>query len=198
MFIYKKSKYCDKIDLTIIKFRQGGYMTFFEKHKSQFQEDLSKSYMRSVCASQGITFHDHSDRDNDGTDCTLKFYDTDNKQRELKVQVKSTQNINVSGEFIQYDIEAATHNLLCDNEYRATSVFLLEVNSDISKWAELTENELLVRHKMYFYDYSGESVTTNTTTKRISIPIDNVVDPNNFLQKCYEIFDNWLSTKEGN
>ena len=172
-------------------------MTFFDKHKTQFQEDLSKSYMRSVCASQGVIFIDHHDRDNDGTDCTLKFYDNLNRQRELKVQVKSTQNLNVSNGFVQYDLESDTHNQLCDNEYRATCIFVLEVNRDVTKWTELAENELIVRHKMYYYEYSGEQRTLNISRKRVSIPITNVVDPKDFASKCQEMFDTWMNSKGG-
>jgi hypothetical protein len=172
-------------------------MTFFDKHKTKFQEDLSKSYIRSVCASQGITFIDHQDHDHDGTDCTLKFYDNLNRQRELKVQIKSTQNLNISNGFVQYDLEAATHNQLCDNEYRATCIFVLEVNHDVSKWTELIGNELLVRHKMYFYEYSSEQGTINIATKRVSIPITNVVDPKDFALKCQDMFSSWLNSKGG-
>lgn len=173
-------------------------MTFFEKQRTKFQEDLSKAYLRSVCASQGILFFDHTDRDFDGTDCTLRFYSNEDKQRELLIQLKSTQNLNISNGSILFDIDSAVHNKLCENEYRATCLFVLEVNPNSNIWTELNGNELLLRHRMYYLEYSQQIATTNATTRRVSVPITNIVDPKDFLSKCNEMHDSWLNSKGGN
>jgi len=51
---------------------------------------------------------------------------------------------------------------------------------------------------MYYFEYSQEDTTINGSTKRISIPVTNVVDPKDFLSKCNEMHDAWLISKGGN
>lgn len=166
-------------------------MSYFNDHYVEFQEDLSKAYLRAVCARQGILFHDLSDRDKNGIDANLELV-KDDGSIEIKVQIKSSKNMTYNDEGkIIYDVDATLHNKLCDNKFRITVIVLLIVDEDSSKWSILNEDELVIKYKMFYYEYLNEEITDNSSSKRILIDVNNIVDPSNFYDKCVEIHENW-------
>lgn len=98
----------------------------------------------------------------------------------LDFQAKASANWELMNNEIVYDLEAKTYNdLVSRSDAEATLVLvLLCLPKNQSEWHISTASETTLRHCCYWYVIRGE-ITDNTATKRIFIPCENLLTPEN-------------------
>ena len=95
-------------------------------------------------------------------------------------QAKSTIDWEVRDTNIIYDLEAKSYNDLVERAGGYTYPFyliLLCLSQDDESWLRIEPDRLILQNCAYWIKLTGPS-TTNTGTKRISIPISNIFNPN--------------------
>lgn len=109
----------------------------------------------------------------------------------LEIQLKSTTDSSIiyDEDCLKYDLEAKTFNDLVfrlqSNSLTPLYLILFILPDEENQWVEITEDALKLRKRAYWYiPSSGESMTPNTSKKRISIPLSQVVDLE-FLERCF-------------
>jgi hypothetical protein len=98
----------------------------------------------------------------------------------LDFQAKSTINWELADNKIVYDLEAKTYN---DIVFRTSSettliLILLCLPKDQREWHAASISETTLRHCCYWHFFTGEA-TKNVTSKRIYIPCENILTPEN-------------------
>ncbi len=170
-------------------------MPYKDDHIAKFKEDLSLAYLQAVCAVQGIVLEVFK-HDSNGTDGILKCYDDEDCEYNIQFQLKSSTLLIDEETTKKYDVAADVHNKLCERKNRITALFVLELNKDRNQWSIMNDNELLIRHKMYFLDYETQSTVNNSSKFRVTIEKNNVIDPKNFGDICFSIYNKWINSKK--
>ncbi len=109
----------------------------------------------------------------------------------VEIQLKSTtdSSITYDEDCVKYDLEAKNFNDLVfrvhSNSFAPLYLILFVLPDEEEQWVEITEDALKLRKRAYWYIPSlGESMTPNTSTKRIRIPLNQTVDLE-FLERCF-------------
>lgn len=97
----------------------------------------------------------------------------------VEFQLKSTINWEVDGTSIAYDLEAKTYNDLVTRGpfHPPLILILLCLPKERDDWIAASREHLTLKHCCYWALITGEP-TDNKRSKRISIPQDNLLDPN--------------------
>jgi hypothetical protein len=148
------------------------------------QEQLSRAYINAVVADAGHVFQPASELDY-GVDGSVKQIKVVNKRRcesgySFDVQLKATTTWEVDNEYIIYDVEAKTYNDLSlrFSERRATEIVLavLCLPANEREWLTISQEELVLKKCCYWCQLK-DGPTNNTSSKRIKIPICNILSP---------------------
>jgi hypothetical protein len=96
----------------------------------------------------------------------------------IDYQAKATVNWELVDGKIVYDLEADTYNNFANRtEAEATMILiLLCLPKERSSWHSAAYDETVLRHCCYWHTISGES-TPNASTKRIFIPVEQLLTP---------------------
>lgn len=152
-----------------------------EQHQ---EEGLSRAYVHAVAAHAGFKYEPKGPPDY-GVDATIHHVAERNGRHvesghSLDIQLKATTNWIDSDEAVLYDLEAKTYNDLVERfaEEHGTPMVLvvLCLPKDRDEWLHVSSDQLELRRCCYWCQLSG-SPTANTTTKRISLPKENVLGP---------------------
>ncbi len=106
----------------------------------------------------------------------------------LELQVKSTtkDGINESKEIIKYPLKVKNYNDLIDRKRNFSTTLLLVLfilPTDIKKWVEMNQEELMIRKCAYWFFPENETESTgNESTKTITINKRNLLSIDNFNQ----------------
>jgi hypothetical protein len=147
------------------------------------QESLSLAYTHAVAGSAGVNLH--VDRIFDyGVDGTFRPVILRDKRRvesgfPLDFQLKCTKNWSISDSNIVYKIETKTYNDLVtrtDDEIGIV-LLLLCLPSLQSNWVSFCEDNFMLKNCCYYTKLSGRPVSNEKSTKQISIPRKNILDP---------------------
>jgi len=108
----------------------------------------------------------------------------------LQLKATTENSIVIENEIIKYDLNSSNYNdLLMRKESKCPLILILFVlPSDKINWLKITDNELIAKKCAYWYfPEETEVITTNSTTKRISI------NKNNFIsnETLNQLFDNY-------
>ncbi len=110
----------------------------------------------------------------------------------IQLQIKSTTESSIIADdnSIKYDLESKTYNDLVfrvNSEYITPLYLILMIlPDDTNKWVELSNNELVLRKSAFWYiPNTGSTPTTNSSSKRIVIPLNQIVDLS-FLDVCFK------------
>ncbi len=159
-----------------------------------YQEDISISYLRAVCAEAKVDFTLRQ-RDSDSKDVTLSKKITTssglNVFVDLNVQLKSTYSsseYSVSGNNIIYKLKAKNYNELCAKT-TTDIVLALLILPNADNWIAQNHDELKISKSMYWCSLSGKTPTLNASTVSIALSKDNLLTPaglNSILLKIAE------------
>lgn len=146
------------------------------------QEDIHISYITALCASADISYEKQI-HDDDSTDGILKkriilpnggFFDS-----QLRIQLKSTSSPSQYSEdetMISYKLKAKNYNDLCTPSTTPIILGLLILPEDSGSWVQLRPEDLLIKGRMYWADFSSSIRTDNLSSVSVNIPKNNVVD----------------------
>lgn len=151
------------------------------------KEDLQISYISAICASASISF-DLQRHDADSTDAIIKKeLLLPNNQRfvsSLRIQLKCTSSQSQYTEtekIISYKLKAKNYNDLCARCTTPILLGLLVLPDDENEWVTWTEQDLIIRGRMYWAEFSGKSGTANTSTITVTINKKNIINQDTLL-----------------
>ncbi len=97
----------------------------------------------------------------------------------LDLQLKASINWSLTSAHVVYDIEADAYNRLVfrrDNSSIPCALVLCCLPKDSSTWISVGEEELVIRKCCYYHFIEGDE-TTNTSSKRLHIPRNQLLTP---------------------
>jgi hypothetical protein len=152
--------------------------------KQHKQEQLSRAYINAVVAHAGHKFQPATELDYGVDGCVKQIKHSNNRRYEsgygFDVQLKATTTWEIDNNCIVYDLEAKTYNDLARRftEPRATELILavLCLPPDESEWLEISQEKLVLKKCCYWCQLK-DGPTENETSKRIRIPIVNILSP---------------------
>ena len=155
---------------------------------SKKKEQLSIAYISAVCAKAGVLFNT-SKNDEDSMDATLSLNlildDGSTYSSRIAVQLKSTSSLTQYSEdnnHIRYKLAVKNYNDLCRRSSFPQFLFLLILPEDEGLWLKWSEEELILRGRMYWQHFEPGNKTDNsdrvtvTLPKRNAISIDSIVE----------------------
>ncbi|MDE7389444.1 MAG: DUF4365 domain-containing protein [Lachnospiraceae bacterium] len=152
-------------------------------HSSQSKEDLSVSYISTVCAYNGIDF-ERIIHDQDSTDAIIKkcveLKSGGKFIAQVRIQLKCTSSLSQykdCGDFITYRLKSKNYNDLCVKSTSPIILCLLILPENQLEWIKWTNEELMLKGCMYWIDFSNQENTTNESFVTIKIDKKNVVNP---------------------
>jgi len=148
-----------------------------------FKEDLSRAYLRAASAIAEISY-EKNERDHDGSDVTLKKLieiDGNKVWASIDVQLKSTSSSSqyaIDNGYIKYALKGKNYNDLLMKRNTRLLLMLMILPSDKNDWTSFTAEEMILRKCMYWtYVEGSESPVKPESSKTISIPLENLVNP---------------------
>ncbi|MEH3054250.1 MAG: DUF4365 domain-containing protein [Patulibacter minatonensis] len=148
------------------------------------QKDLfSRALVRAVAATAGVRA-DVPEHDEDSEDMTFASSDTsDAPGRRLSAQLKCSQNITSDTADFQFPLPVKNYNDLRRTDvYIPRILIVVHVPNDPSDWLDPSPAQTLVRHCAYYVDLRGLAETANTSTVSVTIPTEQVFDPDALIR----------------
>jgi hypothetical protein len=109
-------------------------------------------------------------------------------------QMKASTNWSIDGDDVIYDIEAKTYNDMVQRNADVSAVslilFLLSLPKDSAHWLTVTENNMVLKNCCYWIKLSG-APTTNTSSTRIRIPRQNVLNHRGVVELLRREREGW-------
>ncbi len=159
---------------------------------SSHMEDIHISYISALCASAGISY-DTQRHDDDSTDGIIKKrikLPNTTVDASLRIQLKSTCSHSSYKEqdvTIKYTLKVKNYNDLCIKGTTPIILGLLILPEDRDSWVKSNLDELLIRGRMYWADFSRSPLSSNTSSVTIEIPKTNVVNKEFLLEALSKI-----------
>lgn len=119
-------------------------------------------------------------------------YTVDPRYIDIQLKATTVNSIIEEDDSIKYDLEAKNFNDMVDRMSDGIApliliLFVLPENQ--SEWVGIDENEIKLRKNAFWYrPNSDEVMTSNTSTKRISIPKSNMLNLNCFNNLHSELY----------
>ncbi len=139
---------------------------------NQQKEEFSFAYVHSVVSKAGYCInYPRKDR---GID--INVYDS-NEIVKLDIQVKCRENEILHGNNYHVSLKAPHYNKLCVPQGSTSTdriLVVVFVPNNCDDWCYHTEEELILRRCGYWLSLQGKPKTSNTSTKTICIPKQNV------------------------
>lgn len=157
------------------------------------KEELSIVFLSTLCTIAGITFESQK-HDDDSTDAIIKKQITLNDGRKcevlLRVQLKATSSESQYTEdedTISYTLKVKNYN---DLKLPATTpiilaLLILPANSD--EWVQWTQDDLMIKGRMYWKSFDNAIETKNTDTITVRIDKNQFVSSEALLQLLQRI-----------
>ena len=139
------------------------------------QEQLSLSYVRSVIFRTGFNLAVWT-VDEHGVDGTIRR--PARGVNRIDFQLKSTTRYTVFGDDIRYDLRVEDYNRLILDDDLPRVLILFIMPDDADDWLAQSEDELCLRKCAYWVPLMGLSVSSNSSTVRVSVPLANAFDQN--------------------
>ena len=96
----------------------------------------------------------------------------------IDFQLKSTTRYTVFGDDIRYDLRVEDYNRLILDDDLPRVLILFIMPDDADDWLAQSEDELCLRKCAYWVPLMGLSVSSNSSTVRVSVPSANAFDQN--------------------
>jgi len=140
------------------------------------QEQLSLSYVRSVIFRTGFRLSSPV-VDDHGIDGTIINPERRGINR-VDFQLKATTRYGIRPTVISYDLRVEDYNRLTLDDDVPRVLILFIMPDDEEQWLAQSEDELCLRKCAYWVSLMGSSVSSNSSTVRVSVPMTNVFDQN--------------------
>ncbi|UPA31859.1 DUF4365 domain-containing protein [Terrisporobacter glycolicus] len=144
------------------------------------KEGIGKGYIDALISYAGFnTCKDGFDYGFDGGFVEVKKRDNRIVSSGFRVdyQLKSSSNITINNNLIEYDLEAKNYNDLVDPDVGTPRIlFLYHMPKDFKEYITVTQHNTIFKYCAWWCSLKNQIPTTNKATKRIKIPIDNIVN----------------------
>jgi hypothetical protein len=135
-----------------------------------------------------------------GVDLEVRRIATDGNKRIdvgafLSLQLKASVVWVLEQDHVVFDLEADAYNRLVFQNEQATipcALILCCLPPDSSRWLSACEDDLIFRKCCYYHFLKGRK-TSNTSSKRIRIPRDQILTPESILKLRDSLFAGALS-----
>jgi hypothetical protein len=147
-------------------------MSLTREHR---QEALSFAYISAVAAKAGYNCGRRSGYDY-GIDIEISGVEQIGHRKvdlgyTLNIQAKASHTFTTSDDYIIYDLEVDTYNMLILKDRGIPAILVLYCMPDgEDKWLSIYENYTTLRHCGYWISLRGMPASTNKATQRIWIP----------------------------
>ena len=92
-------------------------------------------------------------------------------------QLKSTTDYTVRNDNIVYDLRVENYNQLVAEDGMPKILILFLMPNDPDEWLSCSVDELCLRKSAYWASLMGKPRSTNSTTARVEVPVDNLLSP---------------------
>lgn len=158
--------------------------------ESRIKEEISISYTKVISSLAGMTCSLRDGNIDFGIDGSIYEINYNPKRRRyidcsfgIDFQVKSTTNIIHKSGVILYDLEVKNYLDLIDvNVGRNRILILFVFPKDRSLWAEVGENETIIKKCAYWCSLRGMPEVDNKSTVRIEIPEEQLLTPEELVK----------------
>lgn len=150
------------------------------------EELISESYVSAIVARSGCV--PNSISKDFGIDLEVRNIASYGSKRIdlgafLSLQLKASVNWSLEGDYVVFDMEADAFNRLVfrrDQSALPCALVLCCLPRDKSSWIAACEDELTIKKCCYYYFVEGPE-STNSRSKRIKIPRDQLLTPSSLL-----------------
>lgn len=141
------------------------------------KEDLSRAYVQAVAAIAGVIVSINGRSHDYGMDGSFHEVSLLNGRRvgsgvTLDFQLKATTRIDVHDDFVSFNLDADTINLLAsriDNPCATPAILIvLSLPKESQEWLKLSEGELILKNCCYWSYISSLTNNLYTATQKIS------------------------------
>ena len=156
------------------------------------EELISESYVCAVIASSGSV--PNSIRNDYGIDLEVRRIKEIRRKRidcgaYLALQLKASINWSLEDDYVVYDLDADALNRLVEQREHASLpcvLILCCLPEDATTWVEACEDQLTIQ-KCCYYHFIEESLTNNSSSRRIRIPRSQLftVDGLSHIEKVF-------------
>ena len=158
-----------------------------------FEEDLSISYLRAIAAKAQVEV-EVKRRDSSSKDVELsKEVTTDAGNQfivNLYVQLKTTYSrheYKEKDDIIKYKLKSKNYNDLCKPSTNLTILALLILPKDKAEWVIQTEEELKVKHCMYWLYLKNKKFSKCVSSVTVDIPKRQILSAETLNKIFYDI-----------
>lgn len=147
--------------------------------EEHIKEGLSRAYTIAVAHRAGMNYcSDTLDYGIDGTfrDVIIRENRRCNGGHSIDFQLKATVDVEIGGGYIIYDLESKNFNDLRETEIGTPRILILFVMpSDSTQWLNISDSGTILKNCAWWHSLKGLPPTQNTATKRIKIPINQIL-----------------------
>ena len=153
---------------------------------------VGRAMVNAVVASAGLLYEEPK-QDFVSVDVTIQDNSTDGivAHPMIKAQVKGTARLRVEGEHFMFPLEMKNYNDL--RLHSQTPVILIvavlpsDLPEDLAGWLTLSNEELLMRGRLCWRSLMGEPDVPNTTTRSVSMPINQRFGPAELVRMIAQV-----------
>lgn len=152
------------------------------------KEELSFAYISALCAIAGISL-DRQFHDDDSTDATLKklvtLSDGQRFQSILRIQLKSTSSplkYRDNKDSVAYTLKTKNYNDLRTLSTTPIVLALLILPENEDEWLIWTQEDLMLKGRMYWKSFKDSPEIENINNITISIPKANYLNADTLLE----------------
>lgn len=151
------------------------------------QEQFSVAYVKAVAAVAGFYAQEaRPSKDKDGVDLTIskRGYMGVTQSPELDIQAKSHLGDVPSIDPWKYDLKTSSYNKLRATPYQVPRILVVVMMpKDVKEWLHHTPHHQLVLRRCAYWRYLvGEPETPNTSTVRIAMPLNQILDVDGLIR----------------
>ena len=154
-------------------------MSLTREHR---QEDLSIAYISAVAAKAGYNCGPPGGHDY-GIDVEIRTVETNGNRRIatgfiLDIQAKASHNFELSddGRWVIYDLNVNTYNMLVEKRHTPSILILYCMPPNEDEWVSIYEEYTTLKRCGYWVSLEGMESSTNSSSKRIKIPREQMFD----------------------
>ena len=138
------------------------------------EEALSCIYVRAVAARAGYTTS-VSSPDQDGVDPRVQA--GGEMRSAFDLQLKATINLKRKDDsHIRYPLKNRNYNLLRIETKTPRLLVVFDLPNDEGRWMTITADELVLRHRAYWFNLRGREEIANRVSITVEIPEGNLFD----------------------
>jgi hypothetical protein len=137
----------------------------------QQKEWFSRAFVVAVSSAAGYTVSWQAD-DVYGVDVVVRW-----DAVPVDFQLKATASPEYGDGCLKFDLDVPTYDKLRDRVRGGPGYLLVAViPENVGDWLKQQDDELLLRHRAFWIDLTGQPSTDNTTKVRVYLPLGNLLD----------------------